>query len=142
MSGQGVPEIWYPTKGAIRVKMPFRPGGENYGLLHAITGNGSRKPKYVRGAFELPRSQYENVVLGLVKRFGSVAVLRPGVSESGEWRPCSQSCMGAASPDWRCECACGGLNHRGAMARVRGRHTQRVVTLADVIEVDLFDGIR
>jgi len=78
-------------------------------LLHDLTGPGTRHPHWdtERAAWLLPRSQDENVILGLADRLGEVTVFQYVDPEV----PCGSSCQGAQSPTMACTCACAGRGH-------------------------------
>ncbi len=103
-------QIVRPVKGKLQVRLPYRPGGSNYGLLKAICGERTR-PEWnrERRCFEVAREHLVKLIDQLAYEIGSpVEVILHGATQT----KCVSACW-AADPRtrWECVCSCAGANH-------------------------------
>lgn len=101
----------YPKRdGHVRVRLPFRPGRENYRLIEDLLEPTRVRVEYDRSerVFTVPRSHAGDLIEGLAQEFGQVLVRQYGWNRV----TCVSACW-SANPDtaWDCECGCAGTNH-------------------------------
>ena len=104
------PVVTFRPNQPTTVWLPFRAGGANYRLLKDIRGPGTREAHWNPRTklFEVPRTNGDQLVDGLIDEFGSVRVTIYGHSTA----TCVRECW-TADPRtaWDCVCKCAGSNH-------------------------------
>lgn len=103
-------QIVRPVRGRVQVRLPYRPHGANYNLLHDICGEQTR-PKWrsERGVFEVAREHLGKLIDELPNAIGRpVEVVLHGVTQT----KCVSACWAARiDTRWECVCSCAGANH-------------------------------
>ena len=99
-----------PVHGKLRVTLPFRPDGANYGLLKAICGERTQPQwNHELKCFEVAREHLAKLIDQLPNEIGRpVEVVLYGAAQT----KCVSACWDAnPATRWECVCSCAGANH-------------------------------
>ena len=102
-------QIVRPVKGKLLVRLPYRPAGQNYGILKAICGERTR-PEWNRdrGRSEVAREYLGRLIDQLPNEIDQpVEVVLHGAVQTR----CVAKCWDASpGTRWECVCSCAGAN--------------------------------
>lgn len=103
--------VYRPVSGPIQVRLKYRPGGANYGILKDVCGDLTR-PQWNDGhkCFDVARDHMSKLVADLANLSGEVVtVTLVGAAQT----MCVEQCWRLKPRDtrWDCVCSCAGRNH-------------------------------
>lgn len=103
--------VYRPVSGPIQVRLKYRPGGANYGILKDVCGDLTR-PQWNAGhkCYDVARDHMSKLVANLANLSGEVVtVTLIGAAQT----TCVEQCWRLKPRDtrWDCVCSCAGRNH-------------------------------
>ncbi len=99
---KNIPVLERWQEGEVRVRLPF--DNLNRSWLQQF---GRRNPKWIKdqGYWLVPRSWFDDLVVGCLKKYGKLYIIQP---YRGQER-CARACQEAQGHE--CQCSCMGVNH-------------------------------